>query len=222
VLNDVNALNNLLSKGKTEKFNQIASLAQQVSTEAENVIQAYENNLSLRLSSNVGKAIIVLNAVNSTFTNFTNFETAIRNYQTITMDKFNTLDPLGPFMQNFQSVYSQLSSYMTAKQSVESTMQKMQNFQKQWSAAQQLQNNSVSMPNLVGQTLQEAQNQTNGNYNIQVSSGPTDDTAVILLQSPDPTQFPYLYKGQTIQVTTQDNQDSVTVPSVSESSSEGN
>jgi hypothetical protein len=111
-------------------------------------------------------------------------------------------------MADFIPVFNKVSTYLSQKETVEARIKELTDFQNKIVKSEQLEESSVVLPHLIGKTLAEARKAAHSDYKIEVPAQFEDtDKATITKQSPNPSDYSRIMKGQTITVQTQEKEE---------------
>lgn len=189
---------------KAEELPQFIQDANQLTQQTEKSIQSYIEDNNAVSKSTISASVQALNDANAILNNFTQFVNYTNNYTAISQLQFDKISTNNSLMADFLPVFNKVNAYLRQKETVETRIKELTDFQQKVEKSEQLKNSSVELPNLKGQTLAAIRKQASTNYKIEVESNNEDkDTATVTQQNPAPSQYGRILKGETIKVQTQ-------------------
>ncbi|MEY8443494.1 PASTA domain-containing protein [Lactococcus ileimucosae] len=192
---------------KAEQLPQFIEKANQLAQQTEKSIQSYIEDDAAVSQPTIIDSIQTLNQANALLNNFTQFVNYTNSYSTINRLQFGQIATDNTLMEEFIPVFNKVNTYLSKKETVEARIKELTAFQKKVEKSEQLKASSVVLPNLRGKTLAEARKIAQTDFQIKVPTQFEDkDTAIITQQSPNPSDYARIMKGQTVTVQTQEKE----------------
>ncbi|MBL3715793.1 PASTA domain-containing protein [Lactococcus garvieae] len=192
---------------KAEQLPQFIEKANQLAQQTEKSIQSYIEDEDAVSQSTIIDSIQALHQANALLNNFTQFVNYTNSYSTISRLQFSQISTDNTLMEDFIPVFNKVNTYLSKKETVEARIKELTAFQKKVEKSEQLKASSVVLPNLKGKTLAEARKIAQTDFQIKVPTQFEDkDTAIITQQSPNPSDYARIMKGQTVTVQTQEKE----------------
>ena len=204
----IHTLQSEAEKLKAGQIPQFIQHADQLAQQTEKSIKSYIEDNNAVSKTTIAESVQVLNQANSLLNNFTQFVNYTNNYDTVSRLQFDKIATDNTLMADFIPVFNKVSTYLSQKETVEARIKELTDFQNKIVKSEQLEESSVVLPHLIGKTLAEARKTAHSNYKIEVPAQFEDtDKATITKQSPNPSDYSRIMKGQTITVQTQEKEE---------------
>lgn len=204
----IHSLQSEAEKLKAGQIPQFIQHADQLAQQTEKSIKSYIEDNNAVSKTTIAESVQVLNQANSLLNNFTQFVNYTNNYDTVSRLQFDKIATDNTLMADFIPVFNKVSTYLSQKETVEARIKELTDFQNKIVKSEQLEESSVVLPHLIGKTLAEARKAAHSDYKIEVPAQFEDtDKATITKQSPNPSDYSRIMKGQTITVQTQEKEE---------------
>lgn len=204
----IHSLQSEAEKLKAGQIPQFIQHADQLAQQTEKSIKSYIEDNNAVSKTTIAESVQVLNQANSLLNNFTQFVNYTNNYDTVSRLQFDKIATDNTLMADFIPVFNKVSTYLSQKETVEARIKELTDFQNKIVKSEQLEESSVVLPHLIGKTLAEARKAAHSDYKIEVPAQFEDtDKATITKQSPNPSDYSRILKGQTITVQTQEKEE---------------
>lgn len=204
----IHSLQSEAQKLKAGQIPQFMQHADQLAQQTEKSIKSYIEDNNAVSKTTIAESVQVLNQANSLLNNFTQFVNYTNNYDTVSRLQFDKIATDNTLMADFIPVFNKVSTYLSQKETVEARIKELTDFQNKIVKSEQLEESSVVLPHLIGKTLAEARKAAHSDYKIEVPAQFEDtDKATITKQSPNPSDYSRILKGQTITVQTQEKEE---------------
>lgn len=178
-------------------------IALELSKISEDTLKKYLSSSQNIYPVSLDNSINVLTRYNTTLNNFKEFTNLFTNYNSLkSVNDIKLSD--SNLEKYFNGQVSVLQTYTKNRLEIESTTNELKKFKTLVVDAKKYENNYMELPNYINMSVKDAKVAAakSGLLLSFTSDSDTSDTAIILDQSPNNSQYPYIKKGMTIKLLT--------------------